>query len=103
MKTYKQAVDKLAEQSFHKYMGGEFQWVSADCDLISWVYDVPADKVESDVRGLVNILHDRQGGSRKVIPITALHTCPYLEEIAGDYETLCDCDPDQEHNCIMNI
>ena len=32
-----------------------------------------------------------------------LHTCPYLEEINGDYETLCDCDEEQQHQCAMDI
>ena len=32
-----------------------------------------------------------------------LHTCPYKEEINGDYETLCDCDEEQQHQCAMDI
>ena len=31
------------------------------------------------------------------------HTCPYLEEIHGDYTTLCDCTPEQEHECARDI
>ena len=32
-----------------------------------------------------------------------LHTCPYAEEIHGDYETLCDCDEEQQYQCRMDI
>lgn len=32
-----------------------------------------------------------------------LHTCPYAEEIHGDYETLCDCDEEKQHQCRMDI
>jgi len=32
-----------------------------------------------------------------------LHTCPYREEIHGDYETLCDCDEEQQYQCRMDI
>ena len=32
-----------------------------------------------------------------------LHTCPYHEEINGDYETLCDCDEEQQYQCTMDI
>ena len=32
-----------------------------------------------------------------------LHTCPYAEEIHGDYETLCDCDEEQTYQCAMDI
>jgi hypothetical protein len=31
------------------------------------------------------------------------HTCPYAEEIHGDYETLCDCDEEQAYQCRMDI
>jgi len=32
-----------------------------------------------------------------------LHTCPYAEEIHNDYETLCDCDEEQQRQCAMDI
>ena len=32
-----------------------------------------------------------------------LHTCPYAEEINGDYETLCDCDEERTYQCAQNI
>jgi hypothetical protein len=31
------------------------------------------------------------------------HTCPSLEEINDDSETLCDCCSDCEHECCMDI
>jgi hypothetical protein len=31
------------------------------------------------------------------------HTCPYAEEIHGDYETLCDCDEERTIQCRMDI
>jgi hypothetical protein len=32
-----------------------------------------------------------------------LHTCPYAEEIHGDYETLCDCDEESTRQCAMDV
>jgi len=32
-----------------------------------------------------------------------LHTCPYAEEIHGDYETLCDCDEEKTYQCAMDV
>jgi len=32
-----------------------------------------------------------------------LHTCPYAEEINGDYETLCDCDEERQYQCAQDI
>jgi hypothetical protein len=31
------------------------------------------------------------------------HTCPYLAELYGDYDTLCNCTPEQERECAMDI
>ena len=31
------------------------------------------------------------------------HTCPYAEEIHGDYDTLCDCDEEQAYQCSRDI
>lgn len=32
-----------------------------------------------------------------------LHYCPYLAEIEGDKETLCNCCPEHEESCYMDI
>jgi hypothetical protein len=32
-----------------------------------------------------------------------LHTCPYKEEISGDYDTLCDCDEEATRQCAMDV
>jgi hypothetical protein len=32
-----------------------------------------------------------------------LHTCPYAEEIHGDYETLCGCDEERTRQCAMDV
>ena len=31
------------------------------------------------------------------------HTCPFKEDVHGDYETLCDCDDEQTRQCDLNI
>ena len=31
------------------------------------------------------------------------HSCPYLEEIEGDCETLCTCSKAEEYQCAMDI
>ena len=32
-----------------------------------------------------------------------LHTCPYAEEIHGDYESLCTCNDEETRQCAMDI
>mgnify|MGYP000744665381 CR=1 FL=1 len=36
-------------------------------------------------------------------PAEEEHTCPYREEIGGDYETTCDCCDDCRHECLWDI
>ena len=43
------------------------------------------------------------GVEEQVTEPSELHTCPYAEEIHGDYETLCDCDEEKQHQCRMDI
>jgi hypothetical protein len=43
------------------------------------------------------------GIEEQVTKSNELHTCPYKEEIHGDYETLCDCDEEQTYECAMDI
>ena len=43
------------------------------------------------------------GVDQGVAEPSELHTCPYAAEIHGDYETLCDCDEEQQHQCAMDI
>jgi len=32
-----------------------------------------------------------------------LHTCPFNEDVHGDYETLCNCCEHCAHDCVMEI
>jgi hypothetical protein len=39
----------------------------------------------------------------KIDPGTDAHTCPYKEDIKGDYETKCNCCDDCKRQCRMSI
>jgi hypothetical protein len=54
----------------------------------------------SDAAG---ILKQHFGVEEQVNDSKKLHTCPYREEIHYDYESLCDCDEEQQHQCAMDI
>ncbi len=43
------------------------------------------------------------GVEEQVTEPNGLHTCPYAEEIHGDYETLCDCDEESTRQCAMDV
>jgi len=42
-------------------------------------------------------------GVEDTVQDSNLHTCPYAAEIHGDYETLCDCDEEQQRQCAMDV
>jgi hypothetical protein len=44
-----------------------------------------------------------QFGVEDPVQDSNLHTCPYAEEIHGDYETLCDCDEEATRQCAMDV
>jgi hypothetical protein len=35
--------------------------------------------------------------------VNEMHTCPYKEDVHGDYETLCDCDEESTYQCAQDI
>ena len=49
------------------------------------------------------LLREHFGVEEQVNDSKELHTCPYREEIHNDYESLCDCDEEQQHQCAMDI
>ena len=50
-----------------------------------------------------DLIKDHFGVEEQVQDSKELHTCPYREEIYNDYESLCDCDEEQQHQCAMDI
>lgn len=32
-----------------------------------------------------------------------LHPCPFQMEVLNDYDTLCDCNEEQEYECAMDV
>ena len=43
------------------------------------------------------------GVEEQVTDSNEWHTCPFAEEIHGDYDTLCDCDEERTIQCRMDI
>jgi hypothetical protein len=52
---------------------------------------------------IIEIIKEHFGVEEQVTEPSELHTCPYAEEIHGDYETLCDCDEEATRQCAMDI
>ena len=50
-----------------------------------------------------DLIKEHFGVEEQVNDSKELHTCPYREEIHNDYESLCDCDEEQQRQCAMDI
>ena len=57
----------------------------------------------NDVNDIIDEIKEHFGVEEQVQDSKELHTCPYRREIHNDYESLCDCDEDQQHQCAMDI
>ena len=51
----------------------------------------------------IEAVNQHFGVEEQVQDSKELHTCPYREEIHNDYESLCDCNEEQQHQCAMDI
>ena len=59
---------------------------------------------EKDSRNHISYMLKQHFESGKPVEgSNGLHTCPYREEIHNDYESLCDCDEEQQYQCRMDI
>ena len=103
-------IRELAEQCYHRYS-------EHNIDLEKFAELIVRECVEqaSIGNGHGNNQWDRAltfaaknikehfGVEEQVQDSKELHTCPYREEIHNDYESLCDCDEEQQHQCAMDI
>ena len=49
MKTYEEAVQRLATESFHLYMQGSWSCTPDGVSVVAWIYGREQDQVEDDV------------------------------------------------------
>jgi hypothetical protein len=65
--------------------------------------DLENKKMDDPAKELNYAVIEHFGVEKQVQDSKELHTCPYREEIHNDYESLCDCDEEQQHQCAMDI
>jgi len=61
------------------------------------------NREDMEVRRCVADMKQHFGVEDQVENSNQEHTCPYKEDINGDYETLCNCDPEQTLQCSHDI
>ena len=110
-------IQALIEQSTERYLdwGGEnertelnaeklAELIVKECIWALWTEECRTSDLASEeyTRGS-NKIKEHFGVKEQVNDSKELHTCPYREEIHNDYESLCDCDEEQQHQCAMDI
>ena len=110
-------IQELIEQSTERYLdwGGENERTELNAEKLADLIVRECIEQASIGNGHGNNQWDRAltfaaknikehfGVEEQVQDSKELHTCPYREEIHNDYESLCDCDEEQQHQCAMDI
>lgn len=65
------------------------------------LHRMEVEKVTDSEEDVFNIL--AHGRCQCGVPGEELHTCPYSEDINGNYETLCNCCSECSNQCAMDI
>ena len=68
-------------------------------DVHGGVHQPTEEAIEAGKRAIAE-LESQQEQPKQV---NELHTCPYREDIHGDYITLCDCDEESTYQCAQDI
>ena len=101
-------IKRLAEQA-EKYADDNFRgeptWSEAfETKFAELIVQECIEIVDSGyLIGPGNQIRKHFGVEEQVNDSKELHTCPYREELHNDYESLCDCDEEQQHQCAMDI
>ena len=61
-----------------------------------------ADQIDCDMQAAITAIKEVLAQPEQETT-SGLHTCPYAEEIHGDYVTLCDCDEERTRQCAQDI
>ena len=85
-------------------------WIATDEELDEFAQMIVKECIdnievwEKDSRNHISYMLKQHFESGKPVEGSKeLHTCPYREEIHNDYESLCDCDEEQQYQCRMDI
>ena len=61
-----------------------------------------ADQIDSDMQAAITAIKQALAPPEQA-PTDELHSCPYAEEIHGNYEKVCDCDEERTRQCAQDI
>jgi hypothetical protein len=74
------------------------------CDVAQWGCITHGwDKQAQGCQSAQEYIAEHFGVEEQSTETNEWHTCPYAEEIHNDYETLCDCDEEQQRRCAMDV
>jgi hypothetical protein len=95
--TYRVMVDSCLKEAFDDFYTEKFaELIVRECADIATIHQ---QNHAHDSIGLYVLDHFGIAEREDPVQDPNFHTCPYAEEIHGDYETLCDCDEESTRQC----
>ena len=52
---------------------------------------------------IAKMIQEHFGVEEQATETVELHSCPYAEELYGNYDKMCDCDEERTRQCAMDI
>ena len=72
-------------------------------ELIVLECAVIVGSMEEPHQDIAKLIKQHFGVEEQVIEPVELHSCPYAEELYGNYDKMCDCDEERTRQCAMDV
>lgn len=59
--------------------------------------------MEEPHQDIAKLINQHFGVGEQATDPVELHSCPYAEELYGNYDKMCDCDEERTRQCAMDI
>ena len=59
--------------------------------------------MEEPHQDIAKLIKQHFGVEEQATETVELHSCPYAEELYGNYDKMCDCDEERTRQCAMDI
>ena len=72
-------------------------------ELIVLECAVIVGSMEEPHQDIAKLIKQHFGVEEQATETVELHSCPYAEELYGNYDKMCDCDEERTRQCAMDI
>ena len=72
-------------------------------ELIVLECAVIVGSMEEPHQDIAKLIKQHFGVEEQATETVELHSCPYAEELYGNYDKMCDCDEERTRQCAMDV